>query len=288
MKAVLIAGAPAVTPKATDAASGFVLADQPVQIAGGPLQYDDGTALVTKDPKSGTWRVDAAAAQVTFSYGALLFRLDAAGVIAVFDGTAWQPENAFDAFAAGAKPTELALDVKTGTWSGTVVLSAMPGMSDPSALTDPGSGRPRYGFLTVFRTPKTSPAAPVRSPRSAPLPITTTAASRRVSPVPVLGTDPAQDLKNADGFAVFVKDASGFVATEMLLTTNASQPDAVTLRYAQGGIERASVTIAQDGTLALSSAIGVTVTAPSLAISGELQAHTVRYVAASDGLEHVL
>jgi len=285
MKAVLVS-APSITLKKTDAATGFLLADQPVQLAAPAPAYADGTPFTVKDAKSGTWLLDPAAAKATYSFGALLYRLNADGTVQVFDGTAWQSDAGFDAFAPAAKPAEFAFDPKANTWSATFVMATA--VTAPKSLTDAASGRPRYGFVSVFLTPKTAPTMSLRSARGAPFPITSSSASRRVAPGPVKGLDPSQDPKGADGFAVFVKDGAGFIAAELLLSSDTGQTETIVLRYAQAGIERASVAISNDGTLRLHSVTAVHIDAPVLQLNGELQAGTIRYVSAGDGTEHTL
>jgi hypothetical protein len=272
--------------KVTTVSSGATNAGQPITLSVPAPQFADGTPFtqtVTGPNGATSYVIAATAAKATYSFGALAYRLNADGTVQIFDGQkTWNPESSFDAYAPGVKAAEYALDATKGTWSATFVLATAPDFGSPSFATSPPSNRPQYGFLSYFRTPKT-PAAPAdatcfRSARGAPFAVAPANPSTRVQPGPVQGTTPTTDISSADGFAVFVNDASGLQSAELLLSSDGSLAETVVLSYLQGGVPRASISIEPGGTLHLVAATGTVIDAPVVTINGTLQAQAIRYV----------
>lgn len=288
MKAVLVA-TPSVAGKKTDPSSGLTLAEQPVKLAVATPQFGDGTPFTALEPKSGKYLLDAAAANATFTFGALLFRQKASGAVEVFDGDrTWWPEALLDdTFASGAKPAEYAFDPNANAWSATFVLATAAGSDQPDFATDVSTNRPAYGFLSFFRSPKSAPTAWSRSIRGATFGIVSASDTGKVKPGLLQGRAPWKDPKTADGFGVTVKDDSGMTTAELVLSSDLNHGATVVLRYLQGGVERASVALEQDGTVHL-NAVRVRIDAPLVELSGELHANVVRYRRAVDLTEQVL
>jgi hypothetical protein len=268
---------PVPTPAKIDGATGFALLEYPVGIAVPTPVLANGTPLTALDAASGAYLLDRTIAQQMFSYGVLLYRVNASGTVDVYDGAAWTPEPALDLMYAGLKPVELAFDTVKNRWTSIFMLSTVAGASDPAFATQRTTYRPAYGFLTVFRSPKSTPVIAGRSPLGTPFCVTSTADSAKVQPTPVQHLTPTSDVAAADGFAVFVKNGSGLPAADFVVSGDASLPSPVMLRFYAGGIVRASVTLDIGGGIHLASAGVIAIDAPLVDVSGELRARNVRY-----------
>ena len=272
---------PTATPKSIDAHSGFAVLEQPIALVASSPVLADGTSMAAPGA-GGALAVDAAIAIETFSYGALLYRIDALGGVDIFNGKLFTPEASFDFAYPELKPAEFAFDAQTGTWSGIFVLSTV-GVSDPTfRATDPATLRPAYGFLSVLRLPRKPPAAPaaISAGRSAFGPNFGVVASNDTSPVKaelLQGTSAAQDPSQADGFSVVAKDASLVPVASVTISAAAGVPGGVTLEVFQSGSLRASLSIDPGGDVRLASVTQVTVAAPVVNVIGELRAQTIRY-----------
>jgi hypothetical protein len=273
--------------KNVDAHTGFALLEQPIVIAAASPVLAGGIPLAVKDA-SGTWLLDPSAAKLTFSYGALLYRVRTSGTIEIYDGANWTAEASFNPLLPSLKPVELALDPKSGSFTGMFVLSTVSDATDAAFQTAVTTHRPAYGFLTVFRTPRKAPVDANRSARGPSFGVISTANTTNVKPTPVQGLTPVSDMAKADGFAVFVKDGAGLPAADFLVSSNASLPATVTLRYYQGGVVRASVTMDPSGGVTLYSATHATIDAPIVNVTGELRARNVRYLPYGGGPERYL
>jgi hypothetical protein len=284
--------APTATPKSIDSHTGFALLEQPIALIAPSPVLADCTPMAAAGA-GGALAVDAAIATETFSYGALLYRIDALGGVDIFNGKLFTPEASFDFDYPDLKPAEFAFDAQAGTWSGIFVLSTV-GVSDPTfRATDPATLRPAYGFLTVLRLPRKPPAAPatISASRSALGPSFGVIASNDTSPVKaelLQGASAAGDPSQADGFAVVAKDSSLVPVASITVSAAGGVPGGVTLEVFQSGSLRASLSIDPGGDMRLDSVAQVTIAAPVVNIIGELRAQTIRYQPYDGGPEAYL
>ena len=178
--------------------------------------------------------------------------------------------------------------MKANQWNGIVVLSSIPPAAEasfPTAIT----GSPKYGFLMLFATPKTSPVTAIRSSLGAPFGVTSSSGSTRVQPGLLQGPHAdAQSRKSADGFAVIVNDASGMRAADLIVSGDSSLSQPVMLRLYSGGVVRASVALDQNGGVSLSSATEIALDAPVVSLSGTLQAQNIEYLPYGGSTEQFL
>ncbi|MFN2462152.1 MAG: hypothetical protein ABR591_15970 [Candidatus Velthaea sp.] len=272
---------PVATPKATDPHTAFALLEQPVALNAPTPVLADGTPLAAPDA-SGNVTIDAAVAKATFSYAALLYRIDALGGVDIFNGKLFTPEAGFDITYPDLKATELAFDAKMNAWTGVFVLSTVA-TSDPTfAPTNPMTLRPRYGFLTVLRIPRKPPAPPAaisasRSALGAAVGIIAAADTSAVKAGLLQGSDATQDPKDADGFSIVAKDASLVPVASFVISANSGVPAGITLHVMQGGGVRASVIVNANGDVTVTSATQATIAAPVVNVAGELRAQNIRY-----------
>jgi hypothetical protein len=283
---------PVATPKSIDPHTGFALLEQPIALSAPSPVLAGGTPL-TAPGAGGTPAVDAAVATATFSYGALLYRIDALGGVDIFNGKQFTPEASFDFNYPELKPAEMVFDATAGVWSGVFVLSTV-GVSDPTFRpTDPATLRPAYGFLTVLRIPRKPPAAPgvFTASRSALAPSFGIIATNATSPVEaqlLQGTSTASDPSQADGFSIVAKDGSLVPVASVVVSATSGVPGGVTLHVFQSGSLRASLSLDPGGDVRLDSSTQVTIDAPVVNVGGELRANTVRYVPYGGGPERYL
>lgn len=269
--------APVATPKQTDPATGFAVLAQPIALAATSPVLASGTPLTSKDPVSGRYVVDNATAKAGFTFGVLLYR-NAGGAVDIYDGKAnWIPQASFDPSAPNVTPTPLAFDPKGGGWSGIYLLSSVAGATAPAFPTASG-GSPKYGFLAVFATPKTSGSVAVRSALGAAFGVAAADGSRRAQPGLLRGLNPAQDPTSADGFAIVVDDATNARIVDLILSSETTLPQNVMVRVYSGGVVRATIGIAPDGSISLSSATRITLDAPNVGVTGTLYAQNIEYV----------
>ena len=273
--------APQATPKALDPHTGFALLEQPIALRAASPVLADGTPLAAPDA-SGAPVVNALVATATFSYGALLYRIDTLGGVDIFNGKLFTPEASFDFSYPDLKPVELAFDAKANAWTGTFVLSTVA-VSDPTfAATDPGTLRPRYGFLSVLRIPRKPPEPPAlisagRSALAATFGVIAAADTSAVKVGTLSGSDPVQDPAKADGLSIVAKDGSLVPVASFIISANTSVPAGITLQVFQGGSVRASVVVDATGDVTVVSATQATIAAPVVNVNGELRAHNIRY-----------
>jgi hypothetical protein len=283
---------PKATPKSIDAHTGFAVLEQPIALTAPSPVLADGTPL-TAAGAGGTPSVDAAVATATFSYGALLYRIDALGGVDIFNGKLFTPEASFDFDYPDLKPAEFVFDAQAGVWSGIFVLSGVA-VSDPTFRpTDPATFRPAYGFLTLLRIPRKPPMAPalLSASSSALGPSFGVIASGDTSPVKAAllqGTSPASDPSQADGFEVVAKDSSLVPVASVVISAAGGTPGGVTLHVFQSGSLRASLSLQPGGDVRLDSATQVTIAAPIVNVIGELHAQTIRYSPYGGGPETFL
>lgn len=282
---------PTATPTATDPHTGLALLEQPITLMASSPTLADGTPLTQSD-LSGTSVVDPGIASASFSYGALLYRLDKFGNVDIFNGTLFTAESSFDFSSPTLKYTELTFDAKRDQWTGICVLSTV-GTTDPSfAATDVATLRPAYGFLTVLRIPrKPSATAPTPSASwsslSSSFGVIATADTMAVKLGPLSGSVPVQDMSKADGFSIVAKDPLRPVAS-MILSANGSVPAGVTLSVCQSGSVRATVTVNATGDVTVMSTTQVVIDAPIVEINGELRARNIRYKPYAGGPDQYL
>jgi hypothetical protein len=266
---------PTATPKQTDPASGFALMQQPIALHATSPILADGTPLTSKDPTTGKFVMNPSVAKAGFTFGAVVYR-NTSGTIEIYDGSGWGSETAFDADLGSATLTPFAYAAANDAWTGTFLFSSLANSSDPAFLT--ASGQPKYGFIAVFMTPKTSPTTSIRSALGAPIGVAGSDSTLQVQPGLVSGTTPTQNPKNADGFAVFVNNAAQVRVADLIVSSNTTLPQTVMLRFYSGGVERASIAIEPSGNVHLTSATQITLEAPTVTVSGTLEANTVSYV----------
>jgi hypothetical protein len=277
--------APAATPKQTDPTTGYTVTQQPVALTATAPILASGTALTYKDP-SGVWQIDAPTATAGFLFGALLYQIDTSGAVEIYDGSAnWIPEASFNPADPSLKAAAFAFSQSSGTWTGTFVLSAIPNAATSLTATNtsgPLSGKPKYGFVAIFATPKPTPTitptTAVRSPLGTAFGISTNGNTSQVQPGLVQGTTPTQNTSNADGFAVFVNDKFGNRVSDLIVSSEVSLPQCVMLQFYSGGVVRASVALEPNGNVHLTSANQITLDAPVVVINGTLEAQNIEYV----------
>ena len=248
---------------------------QPVALAATSPVLADGTPLtISAGPTSYT--LDAAVAKAGFTFGALVYR-NTAGAVEIYDGAAnWIPETSFDPSSATLKPTAFAFDQQHNTWSGTMLLSTLPGAADAGFATSGAS--PKYGFIAIFTTPKSSPTTAIRSALGTPFGVASSNASLPVQPGLLQGLVPTQDPKTADGFAVSVRDASQTLLADLVVSGDSSLSQQVMVRLYSGGVVRASVALENDTSVRVSSGNQITLDAPVVVLTGTLQAQNIEYV----------
>jgi hypothetical protein len=286
----LLVPAPAATASKTDPATGFTILEQPIAIAAqSPLL--DGVPLTAGTPPT----VDAATAKATFSYGALLYRIaPVTNAVQIYNGAQWVAEASFDPADPAVAPAELAFDAPTNAWKGIFVLATVGLKIDDPVVDTQAGGRPAFGFLTIFRTPrKPHPTgAPfdraARSPRGSAFSVISALDAGLVKAGPVHALASVKDLSQADGFAIFVKDGSGAPAADLIVSGDGSLPDLVALHFYQGGAKRAAIAIDKTGAITVSSAGSVTIDAPVVTVTGELRAQHVSYAPYLGGPERYL
>ncbi|HTV73865.1 MAG TPA: hypothetical protein VME66_09190 [Candidatus Acidoferrales bacterium] len=265
-------------PKKTDPATGFLLSQYPIALSASSPLLASGAPLTSA---SAPYTIDPTTAQNGFTYGALVYAVAGSNVW-IFDGSGnWIPETSFDPTDPSLKPTAFAFDQTSGAWTAVVVLStiqaAIPSSSAQGfTLTNPVGGTPKYGFVGLFTTPKTSATTAVRSALGTPFGVAGANSSQRVQPGLLIGTTPTQNAQNADGFEIVVMDASQSPAAELLLSGSLAQ--AVTIQCYAGGVARASVTLSPSGQVTVSAANGITLDAPQITVTGTLEAQNISYV----------
>jgi hypothetical protein len=281
---------PSATASKVDPTTGFTILEQPIAVAAqSPLI--DGTPLTAGTPPS----VDAAVAKATFSYGVLLYRIaPITNAVEIYNGAQWVAEASFDPADPAVTPVELAFDATSNAWHGTFILSTI-GLKIPDPVVDTkAGGRPAYGLLAIFRTPrKPHPTGPAfdraaRSPRGGPFSVVSTADAGLVKAGPVHALDAVKDLSQANGFAIFVKDGSGAPAADLVVSGDGSLPELVALHFYQGGAKRAAVAIDKTGAVTVSSVGSVTIDAPVVTVTGEVRAQHVSYLPYLGGPERYL
>jgi hypothetical protein len=297
MSAAAVA-APTVAKDHTDQSTGFVVMQQPISLSAAAPVLADGSQLTYKDETTHTFTIDEATAKAGFSFGALVYRIKPSGAVEIFNGQTntpgWIPQGSFDPGDQSLNPVAFAFDQSNGTWSGTYVLSAIPDSSESSFPTNVSgalAGKPRYGFIAVFGTPKpaagVAPTTAVRSPLGAPFGVTATTSTSNVQPGLVIGTAPTQDAKKANGFAIFVKDATGMVA-ELIVSGDTGESKMVVANLYSGGTVRASIALCNDNSVALMSTQQVAIDAPVVTLSGTLQAQNIEYLPYGGGTRKFL
>jgi hypothetical protein len=257
-----------------DAATGFALLPQPVTLTATSPILASGSPLTAQDPASKLYLLDPTIGKAGFTFGALLYRTSSAG-IEIFDGAHWMAQTAFDPSSPSIKPAAFGFDPKGGAWSAKFLLSSAPDATDPAFLTA-SPKHPKYGFLSVFTTPKANPSTAARSALGKTFGVTAANSQQRVQPGLVQGYDPTQDPKSADGFAVIVNDAGNARIADLIVSSASGV--GVLVRLYSGGVVRASMALEPDGNVHLKSATQITLEAPNVEVTGTLQAGNIEYV----------
>jgi hypothetical protein len=267
---------PTAAPGKTDPATGFALMQQPIGIVATSPVLASGNPLMSPSA-SGPYTVDAGTAKAGFVFGVLFYQ-NLGGVVKIWDGIgSWIPETSFDPSSTPFKVTGLAFDQTTHEWKTIFVIAALTDAAAASFPT-PASGT-KYGFISVFTSPKVSPTTAVRSALGAPFGVTTSDGSQRVQPGLLQALASTQDATKADGFGITVNDKSGMTVADAIVSSDSADlTGLVMLRFHSGGVVRASVEIDRDGNIAVTSSGQVTIAAPVVTVTGTLHAQNIEYV----------
>ncbi|MGA8097519.1 MAG: hypothetical protein WB810_02545 [Candidatus Cybelea sp.] len=272
---------PTATPKANDARTGFALVEQQIAISASSPTLADGTPLTAPD-STGKPVVNGIVTAETFSYGALLYRIDALGAVDIFNGKLFTPEVSFDFTYPDLRATELAFDATSNTWTGSFMLSSVATLDPTFVPTNPGTLRPRYGFLTVLRIPRKASPGPTaisvgNSPLGSAFGVIATADTMAVKLGPLQASVSVQDMTKADGFAIVAKDNALVPVASLVLSANDAVPAGMTVQVWQSGSLRASLVVGASGDVTLTSATQVAIDASIVTVNGELRAQNIRY-----------
>ena len=268
--------APTAAPSNPDPKTGYAVLQQPIALTATSPVLASGASLMTQG-STGAYEVDPATAKSGYLYGALLYRNNA-GAVDIFDGANWIPESSFDPSSATLKPARYAFDQKKNQWSTTFVLSTLPQAGSSSFLTA-SSGSPKYGFISLFTTPKASPTTAIRSALGSAFGVVGSSSATVVQPGLLQGLEPTQDAKSADGFTVLVVEPSQLPAAQLIVSGSmGATGHQIALQIFAGGIARASILLAPSGDVTVTSATQVTIDAPVVNVLGTLYAQNVSYV----------
>jgi hypothetical protein len=261
-------------PIETDPATGFKLLQQPIYLIATSPVLANGNPLTL--PAASGYTIDPGTAKAGFTFGALLYQ-SLGGVVKISDGNGnWIPETAFDPSTTPFKPIALAFDTTTNQWTSIFVIATLKDAAAPSFAT-PASGT-KYGFITVFTSPKSAPTTAVRSALGTPFGVIAAASNQQVQPGLLQGLIPTQDASHADGFAIIVNDKSQTRVADLIVSSDTNLSQMVMVRFYSGGVVRASVALDNDGSVHLTSAMQVTLDAPIVQVTGTLQAQNIEYL----------
>jgi hypothetical protein len=284
---------PTATPAQTDPTTGYALMSQPITLAATPPLLADGSPLTYRASSGGPWAIDVATAQAGFVFGALLYAITTTGAVQIYNGNGgWIPETSFDPADSSLAPAQFAFRQSDGTWSGTFVLSAVKhftlNSTPPTNVGGALNGKPQYGFIAIFATPKptasVTPTTAIRSALGTPFGIAAASTTSNVQPSLMQGLQPTQQLQNADGFAIIVNDSAGMTAAELLVSGNPTLPPMITASAYFHGVVQSSIAIGSDGSITLTSNQQVTVNGPgvtvngALTVNGTLSVENIKYI----------